>query len=810
MSGRGLYGQQPRSGGKTYDDEEDAKLAARLVRHLCDTFDNSDARYGAWAGDGERETLRRTCHAVEVLHQLNLDDDIASIVHKAAEWLIELPICDNLPGERQTWMRLYPSRFKTLAYVGRFDNGGVRNDFASLVERKHFGGMIKGAMESDILASCVVLDTLLTLGDNSERRKYYEEADALHQAIVTALRRQLKTWCEANGTAPKDAEPPAQLRSAARPSRKIPTKSEIDNPRDLSYVLGLLSKSGRLAALHVHVDSVASDLIATIEASKRKRYDDLLHVLYAALHLADLATTHKKDDAKIRITLRELLTGMRARYANPDAIRAEDIMNCTLILRVLMAYHGPQKLARSIVTHRVRDAEQQRSRDQISLKSAFQEVIRDSIEIVIGDSEYEELTGGFTDDKVFRVNYTVQVPQPERDDHAAAQPHPLRTGSLIIKRSTGEAFRTAAQNYNKVPTAVQDFFVQPPSGAAQSKAYVMGDPPTYYLPMQDLTGMRTFHDLFNEFDEHCQTDQFTLTDPHARRLRAAVDQICQMSFSLFSANQLEPVRFASKLSSQMYLSVLYLSRIEGKLLRAVDQLPWLKNLLDGFSAQRDGLSDQMQRFRALGYYLAAVPDHAEILKPRYLGLTHGDFHSRNIMLNNGCTHVKLIDLDKVSESGDYMADLGNLIADLCVYRPVSEPRSRAALPHEDIAFDETTIRKQMDGGLGGTSRMQIKYPSLSRPASRIFQKHLLDNIERFARELGDEYWKPRLWLSTATALLVRLGMRKVLFDGEDDGDKDTAKRIASVLYGEATRLLHELNDYLKNRTQVHLAERIIP
>src|SRR5215469_7225158 len=170
------------------DGDLDAALGALIHLYLRSTF---DPQAGCWPGRDEHDTLRRTCHAVEVLHRFNLDSDTDTMVRAGGNWLINLPGSDELaPGERER-MRRYPSRFKTLAYLRRFDDDLLRRDFAELLSLE-VAGMIRGVTESDVLTTCIVLDTLLTLERTGLR--YEVCSDERYGRIVTALRRQLSRW----------------------------------------------------------------------------------------------------------------------------------------------------------------------------------------------------------------------------------------------------------------------------------------------------------------------------------------------------------------------------------------------------------------------------------------------------------------------------------------------------------------------------------------------------------------------------------------------------------------------------------------
>ena len=199
---------------------------------------------------------------------------------------------------------------------------------------------------------------------------------------------------------------------------------------------------------------------------------------------------------------------------------------------------------------------------------------------------------------------------------------------------------------------------------------------------------------------------------------------------------------------------------------------------------RGGCRVNEQQYQPLDHYLNALLKQRQRFQPRMLGLTHGDFHARNIMLSKDCEEIKLIDLDKLSWSGDYIADLGTLVENVVIYRRLEYRRqddmnADYSLSAEDIHIDR---RGQMDGEM---DRGGVKYPTLARPLTLRFQEMLLAQVGAFARQRKDTDWKLRLWLATATALFRRLAYQ-------------TRQKPAAALYGEGLRLLHELYQFLEH------------
>lgn len=722
-------------------EQEDAALGAYLLLYLRQHFDGDR---GTWQATDDRDTLRRTCHAVEVLHRLNFDAQSRQMVRDGGDWLINMPLRDRLSSDERANLHLYPSRFKTLAYLDRFDDDQVCDDFANLLS-KAVGGMLRNVGESDVLTTCITLDTLLTLERRGQRRAIC--SDDRFNAVVNALLQQFKSWRAGKpgiGTPATTPQKPTTRRTAAR--------CEIDNARDLSYVLGLLLQVDRSSLSAIQVNRILSELLLTLKQRDRARHNDIVTSLYVALQLAE----HFHGEEQVRSAIESLLRDVRDLYSRPDAVRRWDLATHVLVLRLLLTlYHSSSRdsLSHSIAAHLLHEAEQRRVIAQNTLEMELASVIRERMLVRLGI--VEELSGGFTSDRIFRVPFSYWFPVPGFDGERYVPLGALPSTSLIIKRSASDAFHTATNNYNLLSQRLRHYFVRQP---AESQVYKSGLSSAYYLPMEDLADMRTFYDMFNEIDQRA------VSTSQMRQLQTATERICHVSFGLFSESADGHTPFPGT-----QLARLYLSRIEKSLMRGITRVPWLKNLVQGFHVAS-------QRYKGLDYYLAIINRHATMLQPHALGLAHGDFHARNIMVSARGDEIKLIDLDKLDWSGDYLADLGNLLTDICIYRRVSEPESDYGLARADLS-----LSKSSEPGLAENT---LRYPPLGRPATVAFQLAVLEQIEGFAEELGDTSWKPRLWLAAATALIVR-----VSFHAE--------REVAAVLYGEAVRLLHELTRYLE-------------
>lgn len=122
------------------------------------------------------------------------------------------------------------------------------------------------------------------------------------------------------------------------------------------------------------------------------------------------------------------------------------------------------------------------------------------------------------------------------------------------------------------------------------------------------------------------------------------------------------------------------------------------------------------------------------VSPPFSTWSHGDCHSRNIMIKSAESDLKFIDIDKLNPNGDYIYDFGTLIADLEVYNALLQSR------RPNFEFERL-------------SDVKFSYKISSSHNVDMAVKLLKENIKEIADEKADVGWERRLHLSKARYLL---------------------------------------------------------
>jgi len=260
-----FFQQNPFRPDATSDLENDAKLALHLVLFLISTQNPDD---GTWRGVHVGATLRNTCHALEALHLLGWEV-AAGTVEAGIGWLLNLPDIFSLVSEEEEPIRLHPSRFKTLAWLGEFANPQLRRDFEELEEYLDEDGLIRGIMAKQLLATMVYVDCL----------DHLEKLGAL--SVLSQERREHALSC---------IHKSVSLR--LEDLRQNTQHSHITTAGDLSYAMDLLFRTRRLSKQDEISRNVLNVLISALEHPESSRpipSDTLYCAIQLAAHFPEVA-----------------------------------------------------------------------------------------------------------------------------------------------------------------------------------------------------------------------------------------------------------------------------------------------------------------------------------------------------------------------------------------------------------------------------------------------------------------------------------------------------------------------------------------
>ena len=716
-----FFQQNPYRAESASDLENDALLALHLVLYFLTTQNSDD---GTWPGGHVGATLRNTCHALEALHMFGWGAS-ANAIESGIAWLVNLPGILTLQSEEEESNRLYPSRFKTLALLGEFSDFQLRRDFDELEEYLSADGLLRGIMANQLLATMVYVDCL----------NHLEEVEPL--PVLSQERREL---------AVNYILKHVQLWQADRQQRS--QDSHINNLGDLSYAANLLFRAQKLSKQSELSQAVLAAMMSML-AHPETMQPVPTDALYCGIQLA----THFPEVVQAREAVRALIDFVRTKYEKNDLNRETSFFH-PLVLRLMFGYHRDQlkvEMTQLMLDHERQNLALRQQNAEQDLKDDFRDLIKNRFEVEI--SEVQPLTGGFTRAEVFRVHFAFNfLAVGEFGDFRTTtyQPSP---GSLVIKRGNLDSLHKSIEQYRNLPDALKPYFARHVEYPQVLKAEIMAPS---YLIMEDLTYMNTFQHLI------ARIDQGRLSTTQRKDLEKACATICSSLFVIYDqTKQADTDFFGSQLSR------LYLGEIEKNLIRMCrpDKFPNLKAWLRGFWLGE-------RKYVSIEHYLRKIENHQAKLCIPYLMLTHGDCHSRNIMLDAQLQQMKLIDLDHLDRDGDYIKDFALLIEDMCVFRFLFDEGYRLYLGNGSGRFGLNATKPKLDDN-------QIEYSPFSSEAVRLFQQHLLQHLATYAQAMGDTSWKERLWLALATYLIFLVAKQK-------------EREYAIVVYVEAVKLLDEL------------------
>jgi hypothetical protein len=712
------------------DLENNARLALDLVIFLQRAQASPD---GCWVGNHPGATLRQTTHALEALHLLDWKTTLSETLEAGAYWLINLSDMPELADEDGESVRRHPSRFKTLAWIDEFNDDVIHGEYEALWKSVSEDGILHGVLADSFLATMILVDSLGHIRDAAIRRKW----QPIRNHCLGAIETRLQEW-----------------QRAYRERENSPGAAAQVAENNVSYGLDILLNEARIERDDPLAVDIRNYMLASIN---RTQHPSPLptDTLYAALQLA----AHFREDEETVAALETFFTYIRQKYTRQEFGRETASFHPLLLRVILTAYRAEivPIMIRYMLSREHRELDNSQQATDRRHYKAFQQLILRRCQVDIAQAT--PLASGLTPADIFRVDYalTIQVYEDGQQTgmRLTAAPH-----SLVIKVGSHDALGLAAQRYRSLPEEIKPYFAK-----HASSHDIFSDEPSDpgYLVLEDLTdAFKTLSERLREFDRRRVTAQQremigeligtvsdTLTDIYGQTL------IARDSIVGFQTARL------------------YLARLEEKLLECgqPEHFPVLKPWFRGFHRGD-------RRYPSVEYYLNQLDRYKEQLQVRHLMLIHGDCHSRNIMLDDN-HHVKIIDIDKIDFYGDYIYDFAQLIEDIAVFQFLFMPDYLFRLPHESITFPNS-------GDEPGVIETAITYPSFSSEAVVHVQTLLCDRLEAFAGELGDTYWRERLWLATALHLIRLITKQQEL-------------PIAAVLYAEAMQLLEQLVDHLQGQ-----------
>lgn len=736
--------------------QKNTELAVYLLRSL---EQKRHPQERIWPGERGVRTLQYACQVLEALYELNLRGLTNHLTEPAANWLIALPL--DVPAEDLRPYRLYPSRFKVLAQVGKFDPARLLADFEALDQ--HFDpatGWLRDA-PIDLHPTLVALIWLDTLAQLDAHNLLPAETRARLDLALPALNAAFDLWA-----AQAAAGAPTLEHNGLRPG-------DLTNVGDAAYAFELLCRFGQLPLDSERAEQACQLFVAAIRNSPPAAALRRTDRLYTAIHLQQ----RYPQQSEVRAAVQALLAEIRLRYESDDCQR-EPISYHALVLRLVIAHHGEALrtgLLEKLWHDSLASVEAEQRQEQALLEAEFASLIRQTIRVQL--TPPQRLTGTSARGEVFRVRFGLTT--ESTDEHGTPLSTPRDTLRLIVKKGPPEVLARAIQRYGDLPEPLQRLFArhtQLPEGHAPG-----------YLIMQDLADMQPLSEVLGQLDR-----PVIMADEKARTAAQVAGAINTVLHALHGSE-----RRPSILGHQ--LDVVYLAPMADALERLAQPqaFPELKQWLGG------PLTANRRRYRPMDWYLHQLRRHEALLNPPTLGYVHGDCHSRNLMLSRDLTTCRFVDIETLTGAEDYVVDYGLLLEDVALYQSLPYGSERGRMEWDEI---QTT----RPGNPARTLDNYIAYPAFPRSEAVLaFQTELLAGLRAHAEAIGDTGWQRRLWLAIARGLLL-LASRQLTSHTVEPHRKSRGPRyvndtkLVQVAYAEALRLLRELTEHLSQRTAAPL------
>jgi hypothetical protein len=534
---------------------------------------------------------------------------------------------------------------------------------------------------------------------------------------------------------------------------------------EISYAFDLLVRNGELPLnapqsilLHGAMLKALNDAVTRLHELPTS--SDLY---YCAIQLA----THFVDDNETQQALYRFFDFVYHRYTE-DRLEDDEKFPHPLVLRALLHWQSDwsrTQLIGTLLAHEALTQEREWQRAEDERRAAIEKLLRQRLKFDI--RKITPLTGGLTKAEVLRVDFWVKFHGLE--DNGESSPTIPTSYSMVIKHGSLDVLNRALTRYRQLPEGVKYYFAR---HSGEHKGEAGQGLPSSYIALEDLTeSFRTYRDIFNALDHT------VLSKPQQDRLDRSCAVIAKGLFDIHrQCKQNGDFRHAGS-----QLSRLYLGPIEKHLLNIgkIKKFAQLRPFLHGFRLQTPRAA-QME-MKGIEYYLNKLEQARNRLRLPFLTMIHGDCHSRNLMLDDQLSRMKLIDLERLETGSDYLLDFAELIEDVAGWRYVSDSECTLRLVKSSIQLKSSPPME--------IKPHHIRYNPIGSPASRRFQTMMLRNLENFAAESKDESWRYRLWLGLGLHLLSLV-------------DKHPDLSYATVIYAEAIRLFDDLVFALDKNTSL--------
>jgi hypothetical protein len=710
----------------------DLEKDADLAIFLVDFLESRrDPASGAWPGERETRRLQNTCHIVEALSELQLGLISDRLVDPAAKWLADLPLLRDLLPQDRKTVRLFPIRFKTLAALNRFEGGRLRDDFAELCK---YADPHTGWL-ADLPGEFSRVMNSMIWADTLLCLKGHGCDEGLWRPHLDRALAPLAAAFEEWAAAPSVASPPKP--------------HELKGLREAAYTFESLVRADRSSPESPQGRQLEKMMVDSILHKK----DDVRKTLYYGLNLAH----HFSAGAAARAAVSALVDEVRARYEAGD-LRTQPEYFHAIVLRLLAAHYGGKLREAILDTLWLRNqqaAAREAAKAESQQRAALKQLVHQHVNVNLG--QIVRLSGTRTRATVYRVHFSLASDATDNNGNPySILPDALR---LVIKEGSIESLSRTIKRYSELPSELRPYFAKhadQPESSGQSQEW--------YLVMEDLVGMTPLSEMLDRVDLH------GAGRPQNTQIARAAAAVAEALSALHRHQWRKPI-------ASNELGWLYLNPIAEALNRLCEPgaFPELKPCVE------NGVESNGWRYHNLNLYLAQLARHADRLTPPAIGAVHGDCHSRNLMIDSGLKWVKFVDIETLSYADDYLADYGLLIEDVALYRYLPRGQRPNCLTSDEIV----------------TRQGQIHYPFLPRQADSIllFQKCLIEQIEKFAAQSGDTHFRPRLWLAIARNLIL-LASRQIATGPLDPQRREDTLKLVFVAYAEAIRLMDELLAYL--------------